>query len=446
MAKCEYLIRVSLFSLLTSLFAGQGLAVGLDTLHLQPNERILIVAPHPDDEVLACGGLIQQALALGDSVWVVYVTAGDGSWTSAWRVTGNMSPGPKDYLELGRTRIKEARADACLLGLDTTQLVFLGYPDGAMDQLIFEHYYDKVPVTSPHTRVTHNPYGCAGHDYVGEAVTEDLYDLIAGHRADLVIFPHPLDVHPDHWAAGATLAPIIGLWHLRETGKFPAAYYYIVHRPHSPSLNQQDELNPPEGLRGPGQVWYTLPISTQEIIRKRAALNSHWSQFTEFGLADLSGYVARNELFERVENDSGTAKGDAPALGFMPVPRIDSLTASLPRGQPKVFRLYLARAPVPGFNYRLYVWSRGPEQVARTIDIRKDSSNEAQALAEPARTDSAPLIANPICTRAGGTWTVYLPATWFDSDDMVFFAAAVRWKGKLVNHTAVGSVVRQGIP
>lgn len=76
-------------------------APGLDTLRLEPNERIVIVAPHPDDEVLACGGLIQQALALEDSVWVVYVTAGDGSWPAAWRVTGNMFPGPKDYLELG---------------------------------------------------------------------------------------------------------------------------------------------------------------------------------------------------------------------------------------------------------------------------------------------------------------------------------------------------------
>jgi hypothetical protein len=86
------LAPTSLFSLLTSLVLSQGLAAGLDTLRLLPNERILIIAPHPDDEVLACGGLIQQALALGDSVWVVYVTAGDGSWPSAWKVTGNMLP------------------------------------------------------------------------------------------------------------------------------------------------------------------------------------------------------------------------------------------------------------------------------------------------------------------------------------------------------------------
>ena len=77
---------------------GLGLAApALDTLRLLPNERILIIAPHPDDEVLACGGLIQQALALGDSVWVVYVTAGDGSWPSAWRVTGNICVSPTSF-------------------------------------------------------------------------------------------------------------------------------------------------------------------------------------------------------------------------------------------------------------------------------------------------------------------------------------------------------------
>jgi hypothetical protein len=50
-------------------------AFGLGTLDLQPNERTPIIAPHPDDEVLVRGGLIQQALALGNLVWVVYMTA-----------------------------------------------------------------------------------------------------------------------------------------------------------------------------------------------------------------------------------------------------------------------------------------------------------------------------------------------------------------------------------
>src|SRR3954451_20581648 len=39
---------------------------------------VLVVAPHPDDDVLGAGGVIQQALAIGKSVVVVFMTNGDG--------------------------------------------------------------------------------------------------------------------------------------------------------------------------------------------------------------------------------------------------------------------------------------------------------------------------------------------------------------------------------
>jgi len=49
---------------------------GASALPLLPlptaEDRILIIAPHPDDEVLACGGLIQQAVAVGADVRVIF--------------------------------------------------------------------------------------------------------------------------------------------------------------------------------------------------------------------------------------------------------------------------------------------------------------------------------------------------------------------------------------
>ncbi|MFQ3611471.1 MAG: PIG-L family deacetylase, partial [Fimbriimonadales bacterium] len=42
------------------------------------NQRLLIIAPHPDDEVLGCGGLIAEAVRQGSAVRVVAITAGDG--------------------------------------------------------------------------------------------------------------------------------------------------------------------------------------------------------------------------------------------------------------------------------------------------------------------------------------------------------------------------------
>lgn len=43
---------------------------------MSTNERILVIAPHPDDEVLGCGGVIARHSARGDSVQVVVVSRG----------------------------------------------------------------------------------------------------------------------------------------------------------------------------------------------------------------------------------------------------------------------------------------------------------------------------------------------------------------------------------
>jgi LmbE family N-acetylglucosaminyl deacetylase len=441
--KRESLIRVSLFSLLTSLFLNQALAAGLDTLRLQPNERIVIVAPHPDDEVLACGGLIQQALALGDSVWVVYVTSGDGSWPSAWRVTGNMLPDPAGYLALGRTRIEEAKAGAQVLGLDTTHLIFLGYPDGELDRLIFEHHFDTEPVISTHTGVSSNPYCQSQHGYRGVSVAEDLYDEVARHRTDRVFFPHPLDAHPDHWATAALLPAIRDFWRRGSPDRaFPVTYHYLVHRPPYPNacIDDAGNLDPPAELTVPGHHWYTLPVTAPAAEEKQAAVKCQWSQFVTLG-PDMAAYVAGNELFAQAGCDSGTARGDAPATGFLPGPRIDSVTASLSSPGRSVFRLFLRGTPASGLDYRLYLWSFGPVIIDHTVDLKEDTSEQGRANVRLLAADARMKTTEPVCAASDGGWVAYLPSKWFNDDFMVYFTADARWKGNLLDHAGVGWVV-----
>src|SRR6476646_4479916 len=62
----------------TSATVNRSLTVGADT-------RMLVFAPHPDDEVLAAGGLIQQVREGGGTVHVVYLTSGD-SYTDSVRL------------------------------------------------------------------------------------------------------------------------------------------------------------------------------------------------------------------------------------------------------------------------------------------------------------------------------------------------------------------------
>nr|MBP6330775.1 PIG-L family deacetylase [Dokdonella sp.] len=48
-------------------------------IEIDPCDRVLVLAPHPDDEVLATGGLIQQALAAGAALRVIVATDGDNN-------------------------------------------------------------------------------------------------------------------------------------------------------------------------------------------------------------------------------------------------------------------------------------------------------------------------------------------------------------------------------
>lgn len=81
---------------------------------------LVVVAPHPDDESLGCGGLIAEACAEGRPTRVIIVSDGAGS-----------HPASKAYPKsrLRDLREDEARRAAEELGLDPRHLVFLRLPD-----------------------------------------------------------------------------------------------------------------------------------------------------------------------------------------------------------------------------------------------------------------------------------------------------------------------------
>jgi len=77
----------------------------------------LVVAPHPDDEVAICGGMLLHHVDAGNSVEVVFLTDGAmGSWKSGHDA---------EYISL---REKEARAACKFQGISDPR--FLGFPDG----------------------------------------------------------------------------------------------------------------------------------------------------------------------------------------------------------------------------------------------------------------------------------------------------------------------------
>jgi len=89
---------------------------------VDPARRLVVVAPHPDDEVLACALLMQQHSSLGGALHVVAVTDGEASHTQAqW---------PMDDLQQRRTR--ERREGLARLGLQDVPVTPLHLPDGGV--------------------------------------------------------------------------------------------------------------------------------------------------------------------------------------------------------------------------------------------------------------------------------------------------------------------------
>ena len=104
------------------------------------SDRVLVVAPHPDDESLCCAGLLQQALEHGAGIGVVWITAGDGFELDAMLVEHTLWPGGLAMRRLGAQRLDEARAAADALGVPHASQYQLGYPDGGVLALTGDYY------------------------------------------------------------------------------------------------------------------------------------------------------------------------------------------------------------------------------------------------------------------------------------------------------------------
>src|SRR5262245_39491664 len=106
--------RLSL--VLLALLQSATTATGLPTLTLPRAARVMVVAPHPDDETLGAGGVINRLTRQHIPTRVVFVTNGDG-WP--WAVQEDFAlkkPTDADYVALGELRQHEAWAATRRLG------------------------------------------------------------------------------------------------------------------------------------------------------------------------------------------------------------------------------------------------------------------------------------------------------------------------------------------
>ena len=259
-----------------------------------PQDRILLVSPHPDDSELCCSGYVQRALARGAQVAVVWMTAGDGFTVDAVLINRHFRESGLGMLQLGRIRISEALAAARSLGVPPENLHMLGYPDGGLAALLVTHY--DQPFRSPHTRRSVVPYGEApsfNRDITGRNLERDLGGVIDSFRPTVVFAPHSADQHPDHAATGEFTRRA-----LLARGELPMLHRYVIHAgsqwPAPRALRSELPLDPPPALAG--LVWQSLALTEAERTAKLAALRWHGTQW-EVMAPYMGSFVRANELF-----------------------------------------------------------------------------------------------------------------------------------------------------
>ncbi len=259
-----------------------------------PQDRFLVIAPHPDDESLAAAGQMQQALSAGAQVFVVFLTCGDGFEWDAMVLARRPSASPAAMLELGVRRMAEARAATSVLGVPQSNVFFLGYPDGGLLHLMLEHY--ALPYASRHTHADKVPYADAlrpGAPYSGQSLEQDFSSVLDQTQPTVVLVPSPKDAHRDHQAA-AYLAMRL----LSARGGLASLRYYLVHGgyeyPLPKGLFSGLPLYPPPRARA--LPWRRVALRPQEVTRKLEAIRAHGSQ-TGVMKRFMLAFARRNELW-----------------------------------------------------------------------------------------------------------------------------------------------------
>jgi LmbE family N-acetylglucosaminyl deacetylase len=273
-------------------------------------ERVLILAPHPDDEAIACAGVIQQALKAGSKIRIVYLTSGDHNELAFIVYEKRITMRQAEFVHMGKLRQQESIKAMKFLGLSENDLVFLGYPDYGTFNIFSRYWQVKKPFRDRLTRISSVPYKdnpSYGAAYYGESILSDLSRQILDYKPDKIFVSHPADVNVDHKSLYLFLQ--VALSDLEGRIATPKVYPYLVHSvgwPKPRHYHPEMELYPPDKFIGSQINWSRLNLSFDELEKKYRSIFFYKTQ-TESSAFYLLAFARENELF-----------GDYPVLELAP--------------------------------------------------------------------------------------------------------------------------------
>ena len=149
-----------------------------------PKGRVLVVAPHPDDETMGLGGTLRHHANQGDVISALFVCNG---------IQGD----PHGYYERAAivpTRQAEAREAAQILGI--SEVTFLDYPDNLSDADI--HVFEGLPENPDDAR------RALVHGFADQLATR-----LRQSPATIVYYPWDQELNGDHWVIGQSVRHLV---------------------------------------------------------------------------------------------------------------------------------------------------------------------------------------------------------------------------------------------
>jgi LmbE family N-acetylglucosaminyl deacetylase len=273
-------------------------------LVLPSQPRVLVFAPHPDDETIALGGLLSRLARTRTPLRVVFVTSGDGYPEAVQEDMNVTRPTQDDYRRFGRRRQREATAALARLGVAARDTRFLGFPDGGIAELWKRHWLPAHPYVSPYTNDDGPPYADSVNPdlrYAGRNLTTVMMKMLREFQPTVVVMPHPYDTHADHQHTSFFVTEAMS--ELKAGGGLPRelrVLTYLVHYPTWPAAARPefDRLVPLRDIQD--TTWVETPLAPAEVSAKRAALGEYRTQLSVMG-GYLRKFLARNEIFGTVD-------------------------------------------------------------------------------------------------------------------------------------------------
>lgn len=272
---------------------------------VQKQTRLLVIAPHCDDEALGCGAIIHDVIQAGGQVLVVIMTNGDGFTIATEEEFHRLFLTQADYVNSGYTRQKETIQALQLLGVPEKQIVFLGYPDRGLKSLWADHWDNSEPYQSRYTGSDHSPYNNSYQQnapYAGHAVLGNLEQIMLAFQPNLILAPHPADEHSDHATTWAFVVASLAKLNSSKIVSGVNLYTYLIHRgdfpiPHGYKIDAL--LSPPRPLyQNQPNKWFTYSVDSTIEALKAQSIKEYVSQTRVPIMSSLLySFIRKNELF-----------------------------------------------------------------------------------------------------------------------------------------------------